>query len=135
MVRSSIAALLDDLDFFPDLSVLEHLLLYAWSHGQPSAEEVVENIIDELELTSAKEQLPATLSSGQKHRLGLASCLVRPRDMILLDEPEQRLDRVGRLWLARRLESERRSGVAVVMATHDPALVDKVADRVLEIPQ
>lgn len=133
LVRASIAALLDDVDFFPDLSVAEHLSLYAWSHGQPSADKVVDNVLDELALTSAKDQLPATLSSGQKHRLGLASCFVRPRELIVLDEPEQRLDKAGQQWLARRLNQERNSGVAVIMATHDLSLADTVADRVVEV--
>lgn len=132
-VRAALAVLLDDVDFFPDLSVVEHLRLFAWAHGQGSAERTAELVLDELELSPAKDQLPATLSSGQRHRLALASCFVRPREALVLDEPEQRLDSRGREWLARRLVREARSGVAVVLASHDQDLTRAVADRLLDV--
>jgi ABC-2 type transport system ATP-binding protein len=132
-MRGALAALLDDVDYFPDLSVAEHLHLYAWAHGQPAPDDLVDQILDEVDLRSAKDQLPITLSSGQRHRLGLASCLVRPRRVLVLDEPEQRLDQEGRRWLARRLNDEKASGVGVVIASHDAALVDAVADHLVEV--
>jgi ABC-type Mn2+/Zn2+ transport system ATPase subunit len=63
----------------------------------------------------------------------LASCFVRPRKLLVLDEPEQRLDAAGRSWLADRLRSERAAGTAVLMASHDPDLVAAVADVRIEI--
>ena len=61
----------------------------------------------------ARDQVPPTLSSGQRRRLALASCFVRPRRLLVLDEPEQRLDAAGREWLTERLrreKAERRGG-------------------------
>ncbi|ANZ41334.1 ABC transporter ATP-binding protein [Lentzea guizhouensis] len=124
--RASVAALLDDADYFPDLSVVEHLRLAAWLHG--AADEVAD-VVDELGLTAVADQLPPTLSSGQRHRLGLAACFVRPRRLLVLDEPEQRLDAQGRMWLRERLKAEKAAGVAVVFASHDEELVLAVADR------
>jgi ABC-2 type transport system ATP-binding protein len=72
------------------------------------------------------------LSSGQRHRLGLASCLVRPRRLIVLDEPEARLDRDGRAWLSDRLNHEKSLGVGIVFATHSQELTDQVADGIVE---
>ncbi|MEK8105839.1 ATP-binding cassette domain-containing protein [Micromonospora sp. M12] len=60
-------------------------------------------MLAELGLEPARDQLPVTLSSGQRRRLALASCFVRPRRVLILDEPEQRLDVRGRQWLAERL--------------------------------
>jgi ABC-2 type transport system ATP-binding protein len=131
-VRAALACVLDDVDFFPDLSVVEHLDLLARAHG---ADGGVDEVLEELHLTGAADQLPATLSSGQRRRLALASCLVRPRRLLVLDEPEQRLDTAGRRWLAERLRAERAAGVAVLLASHDPALVEAVADAVLEFDQ
>ncbi|SIM64733.1 heme ABC exporter ATP-binding protein CcmA [Micromonospora cremea] len=130
-VRALMAAALDDIDFFPDLSVVEHLELVAYAHGGNA--EPVEEVLAELGLEPARDQLPVTLSSGQRRRLALASCFVRPRRVLILDEPEQRLDVRGRQWLADRLRREREAGTAVLLASHDPELIDAVVDERIEI--
>jgi ABC-2 type transport system ATP-binding protein len=124
--RSIMAAALDDIDFFPDLSVAEHLALLAYAHG--GGGDPVDEVLAELGLEPARDQLPITLSSGQRRRLALASCLVRPRKVLILDEPEQRLDVDGRAWLTDRLRREKESGTAVLMASHDAELVEALAD-------
>jgi ABC-2 type transport system ATP-binding protein len=133
LVRAAIASVLDDVDFFPDLSVAEHLNLWAWAHGAESPEFVVEAVISELGLTEPRDQLPVTLSSGQRRRLALASCFVRPRRLPVLDEPEQRLDVDGRAWLADKLNAEKKAGTTVLMASHDPDLIGAVADQCIEV--
>ena len=50
-----------------------------------------------------------------------------------MDEPEQRLDTAGVRWLAERLKNERQHGLAIVFASHEPALVETVATRVVEL--
>jgi ABC-2 type transport system ATP-binding protein len=130
-VRAVVAAALDDIDFFPDLSVVEHLELLAYAHGASS--EPVAELLVELGLDPARDQLPVTLSSGQRRRLALASCFVRPRRLLVLDEPEQRLDTRGRAWLTDRLRQEKTDGTAVLLASHDAELVDAVADERIEI--
>ncbi len=130
-VRAALATALDDIDFFPDLSVVEHLELLAFAHGGDGG--AVDAVVQQLGLHEARDQLPATLSSGQRRRLALASCFVRPRRLLVLDEPEQRLDVPGRAWLAEQLLREKEAGTAVLMASHDPELIDKVADTRIEI--
>jgi heme ABC exporter ATP-binding subunit CcmA len=131
-VRAAVAGVLDDVDFFPDLSVVEHLDLLAYAHGAEDPSAVAE-VLDALGLSGARDQLPATLSSGQRRRLALASCFVRPRRLLLLDEPEQRLDTAGRAWLAGQLRAEKAAGHAVLLASHDPGLVAAVADDTLTL--
>jgi heme ABC exporter ATP-binding subunit CcmA len=130
-VRAAVAVALDDMGFFPDLSVQEHLELLAFAHGGDGRS--VPEVMTELGLDAAGDQLPATLSSGQRRRLALASCFVRPRRLMVLDEPEQRLDVRGRSWLAQRLLREKAEGTAVLMASHDPELFERVSDARLEI--
>lgn len=133
-VRAAVAAALDDLDFFPDLSVAEHLELLAFAHGGEGAGgERVAEVVTELGLDEARDQLPATLSSGQRRRLALASCFVRPRRLLVLDEPEQRLDVSGRAWLTERLRREKAAGTAILMASHDPEVFEAVADQRIEL--
>lgn len=131
--RRDMAVVMDDIDFFPDLSVVEHLDLFARAHSVPDAEEVVNAVLEEVRLTPQSAQLPGTLSSGQRRRLALASAFVRPRRMLVLDEPEARLDEAGLAWLVDRLQREKADGLAILMASHDASLVEAVADRVLNL--
>jgi ABC-2 type transport system ATP-binding protein len=132
-IRRDLAIVMDDIDFFPDLSVVEHLDLVARAHAQPDAEEVVNVVIDEVGLMEVSGQLPSTLSSGQRRRLALASAFVRPRRLLVLDEPEARLDVDGVEWLGRKLLAEKAEGRAVLLVSHDPALVERVCDRVVRL--
>ena len=134
-VRRDLALVLDDMDFFPDLSVVEHLDLFARAHAVPDAEELVDDVLNEVRLIPQSAQLPGTLSSGQKRRLALASAFVRPRRLLVLDEPEARLDQAGLAWLTERLLREKADGLGVLIASHEPALVEAVADRVLDLDQ
>ncbi|WP_371682691.1 ATP-binding cassette domain-containing protein [Aeromicrobium sp. A1-2] len=133
LIRTALAVVMDDLDFFPDLSVVEHLDLFAQAHRVENAQEVVDEVLTEVGLVAQSGQLPGTLSSGQRRRLALASAFVRPRRLLVLDEPEQRLDAAGLEWLAERLVREKSEGLAILMASHDPRLVETVADRIVDL--
>lgn len=132
-IRRDVATVIDDLDFFPDLSVVEHLDLLARAHGVAEPDAAVDEVLHEVQLVPQSGQLPGTLSSGQRRRLALATAFVRPRRLLILDEPEQRLDTEGVAWLADRLVAERQRGLAIVMASHEPSLVEKVATRVVRL--
>ena len=132
-IRRDVATVIDDLDFFPDLSVVEHLDLLARAHGINDPDSVVDEVLEEVQLVPQSGQLPGTLSSGQRRRLALATAFVRPRRLLVLDEPEQRLDTEGVAWLAERLKSERQQGLAIVFASHEPSLVATVATRTVEL--
>ena len=132
-VRAAVAVVMDDLDFFPDLSVIEHLDLMAAAHGVADAEKTVDDVLDDLDLADQGDQLPHSLSSGQRRRLGLATGLVRPKRLLVLDEPEARLDAEGRAWLVDRLRREKEAGVAVLLASHHPQLVEALADHVVRL--
>ncbi len=132
-IRRELATVIDDLDFFPDLSVVEHLDLLARAHGVPDPDAAVDEILDEVQLVPQSGQLPGTLSSGQRRRLALATAFIRPRSLLILDEPEARLDVEGVAWLAGRLKAERQRGLAIVMASHEPTLVEAVATRTVRL--
>lgn len=132
-IRRDLAIVIDDVDFFPDLSVVEHLDLVARAHGERDAEGLVDAVLDEVGLIEVSGQLPSTLSSGQRRRLALAGILVRPRTLLVLDEPEQRLDVDGVAWLGDRLLAEKDTGRGIVLVSHDPDLVAKVCDRVISL--
>ncbi len=132
-MRRDVATVIDDLDFFPDLSVVEHLDLLARAHGLVDADALVDEVLEQVQLVPQSGQLPGTLSSGQRRRLALATAFVRPRRLLVLDEPEQRLDVEGVEWLGRRLKEEKAAGLAIVMASHEPSLVESVGARIVHV--
>ncbi len=71
------------------------------------------------------------LSGGQLSRLGLARLLLEVPDLLLLDEPTNHLDIDGRQWLERFLADEYPG--AVVVVSHDRWLLDRVAQRIVEV--
>ena len=73
----------------------------------------------------------ATLSGGEKRRVGLAKLLIDELDLILLDEPTNHLDVEGVAWLASHLNS--RKVLAVLVITHDRWFLDAVTDRTWEV--
>ncbi|KRC65127.1 ABC transporter ATP-binding protein [Aeromicrobium sp. Root236] len=132
-VRRDLAVVMDDMSFFPDLSVVEHLDLLARAHSIEEVEEVVDAVLTDVGLLAQAGQLPGTLSSGQRRRLALATAFVRPRRLLILDEPEQRLDAGGLAWLADRLNAEKQQGLGILLVSHDTTLVEAVADDVLAL--
>ncbi|WP_432488855.1 ABC transporter ATP-binding protein [Kineococcus sp. SYSU DK018] len=131
--RRQVASVFDEDAWFGELSVAEHLELVARGHGVRDVQAVVDAELAAQRLTGAADQLPVSLSSGQKRRLLLAAALVRPRALLLLDEPEQRLDPPGREALAQRLTDERDAGTALLVATHDVVLLRRLADRAVVV--
>ncbi|GAA4731605.1 ABC transporter ATP-binding protein [Modestobacter marinus] len=131
--RRAVAGVLDDDAFFPSLTGAEHLLLTARAHGVTGAEQVVDAELAAFGLTDRAGALPSALSSGQRRRLALAGALVRPADLLVLDEPERRLDTAMRRALADRLAALVDAGGAVLFASHDPTFVGTLADRVLVV--
>ena len=73
----------------------------------------------------------ASLSGGERRRVGLAKLLIEDLDLILLDEPTNHLDVEGVAWLAEHLKS--RKNLAVVVVTHDRWFLDEVTDRTWEV--
>jgi ABC-type multidrug transport system ATPase subunit len=131
--RADVAFELGDDSFFPTLTVREHLLLVCYGHGVEDPQAVTEAHLEDFGLLERAEALPAALSSGQRRRLLLAAVFARPRRLMILDEPEQRLDAAMRDELTQRLVEEREAGGAVLMATHDPQLVRGAATSVVAV--
>lgn len=143
--RSKVSVLLDEDAYFDSLTLREHLLLVARGHGLLDPEAAVSRELQFFELQSLAEAFPDQLSSGQRRKLLLASALIRPCELLVLDEPEQRLDTLMRGLLAQRIAGAAEGGAAVLMVTHDPevalaactraVIVDDGAARVVELDE
>lgn len=130
--RAAVAAVVGEPALFAHLTAHEHLQLVGVAHGVTDPYDSATRILDEVGLVEIADQLPVTMSSGQRHRLALGSALARPRKILVLDEPEQHLDTGGRAWLVEAINAEKHAGTAVLLVSHDHNLVTAVADETVD---
>ncbi|MCT8394860.1 ABC transporter ATP-binding protein [Weissella soli] len=93
------------------------------------AESEVKSILMQLHLPDLSLKI-ATLSGGQRKRVGLAQVLIEAPDLLLLDEPTNHLDFDSIEWLEKYLADYKG---AVLTVTHDRYFLDSVANRIFEL--
>lgn len=131
--RRDVFPIFDDFAFFPDITVTEHLELLAGMHDLPDHEAAAAAALERFGISTVAEQFPATLSSGQIRRVAFAAAAIRPWTVLLLDEPEQRLDGDGRSRLVDFLDEQLTAGRGLVFATHDLALAERLGARLVNL--
>ena len=100
-----------------------------WSRTAGYDRTEVDAMMANMGLAGLAERHPYDLSGGQQQLLALAKLLLtRPR-LLLLDEPTKGLDLEMRRKVARVVDECRDDGVTVVVASHDVAFLEEVADR------
>jgi ABC-2 type transport system ATP-binding protein len=87
-------------------------------------------LLDQLGLNEKKTAQFSTLSTGQQRRLSLALAIAHDPPVILLDEPTAGLDVGLRVELHGVLHALQAKGTTIILATHDMAEAEKMADRV-----
>jgi energy-coupling factor transport system ATP-binding protein len=90
-------------------------------------------ILGSLGLIAVAERYPRDLASGERQRAALAAVLAGRPDLVLLDEPTRGMDDAARAALIKLVAGLRDAGSAVVLATHDVALQEALADRVVRV--
>jgi ABC-2 type transport system ATP-binding protein len=135
LTRTAIAALIGAPATYRDLTLVDHLVLIdsTWGHVGDGADDRAEKILEQLEINHLEERFPHELSSGQQQLFHLAMVLVRPSSILILDEPEQRLDTDKRDLLTQILLDRKADGSSLLIACHDPAMTEALADTVVDI--
>jgi ABC-2 type transport system ATP-binding protein len=135
LTRTAIAALIGAPATYHDLTLADHLVLISstWSHVRGRAGGRPDEILKLLEIYHLAERFPHELSSGQQQLFHLSMVLIRPSSIIILDEPEQRLDADKRDLLTRILLARKAEGASLLIACHDPAMTEALADTVVDI--
>jgi cobalt/nickel transport system ATP-binding protein len=82
-----------------------------------------------LEIEAIADRAPYQLSGGQKKRVAIASVLVMNPEVLLFDEPTAALDPRTQHWLRALIVELHEAGKTIVVATHDLAALDELADR------
>jgi ATP-binding cassette subfamily F protein 3 len=111
----------------PDRTVLEEVRSVAG--GKPDVE--LRRVLGQFLFTGDDAFKPVrVLSGGERSRVALAKFLIQPTNVLLLDEPTNHLDRTTRRKLLEALKSYEGT---IVVASHDPAIVDDIATHVFEV--
>ncbi len=99
-------------------------LLKAWDY-----ELRIKQILSTLKITKLDQKM-GELSGGQIKRVALANVLISEPDLVILDEPTNHLDLDMVEWLEDYLS---RSGISLLMVTHDRYFLDRVCTQIIEI--
>ena len=123
----------DAVGFYTDLTGRENLRYTARLNRIPSAlaEETIDEVLEQVGLTSRADDPVETYSRGMLQRLGIADALVKDPDVLILDEPTTAIDPLGVveiLDLLRTLVRER--GMAILLSSHLLNQVQSVCDRI-----
>ncbi|HEX3028235.1 MAG TPA: ABC-F family ATP-binding cassette domain-containing protein [Clostridia bacterium] len=97
--------------------------------GAWSIESEAKSVLTKLGIADFKAKI-GTLSGGQRKRVAMASAILSPSGLLVLDEPTNHIDNDTVDWLENYLNN--RKG-ALLMVTHDRYFLDRVADRILEL--
>lgn len=89
----------------------------------------VKSILTQLGITDFNAKI-GTLSGGQRKRVALSTALIRPSDILILDEPTNHIDSDMVIWLEQRLS---RFTGGLIMVTHDRYFLERVVTRIVEL--
>jgi cell division transport system ATP-binding protein len=95
-------------------------------------EERLDDVLSKVGLSTKGFKLPHQLSGGEQQRVVIARALINDPDVILADEPTGNLDPESSEGILNLLLDIRKSGRAVVMATHDYSLFEKFPARTIK---
>jgi len=98
-------------------------------HGSDCSQQQIDDILDGLELDkNAMRESVNKLSKGMTQKLGLASCLLSGKSLLILDEPMSGLDPRARVLFKKQLAKLKQQGTTVFFSSHVLADVEEMAD-------
>lgn len=137
-LRRKVGVIFQDFKLMPDVSVFENVALTLRVNGGRGAGLIkrVQNMLAEVDLAD-KGWVPAeTLSGGEQQRTAIARALVGSPPLLLADEPTGNLDPQNARQVMDLLKAAHQKGSAVLVATHDPDLLDMAPGaRIIHLAQ
>ena len=135
MIRRKLGVVFQDFRLVGHLSVFDNVALPLRVAGQrPEAyRRDVGDLLDWVGLKNKAQELPETLSGGEKQRVAIARAVVSKPEILLADEPTGNVDHaMGKRLLHLFLELNR-LGTTVLLATHDEQLIAETRGKVLRL--
>ena len=126
MRRDQIGFIFQTFNLLPTLTTIENVLVPVAPRGiTEDARERGIRVLTSVGLGDRIEHTPMELSGGQQQRVAIARALVNRPKLLLADEPTGNLDsKSGREVLQLMKNMNKKSGVTIVIVTHDPKVAD-----------
>ncbi|HGI3898098.1 TPA: amino acid ABC transporter ATP-binding protein [Streptococcus agalactiae] len=133
-MREKMGMVFQQFNLFPNMTVLENITLSPIKTKELSKLDAQTKAYELLEKVGLKEKAnayPASLSGGQQQRIAIARGLAMNPDVLLFDEPTSALDpeMVGEVLTV--MQDLAKSGMTMVIVTHEMGFAREVADRVI----
>jgi ABC-2 type transport system ATP-binding protein len=125
--RAATSVIPDDPVLYDDLSVWEHAQYIARLHHVDDWEPLGEELLHRLGLADRRNDLPSRFSRGLRQKTSLLLGLLRPAELLLIDEPFVGLDTPGQTTLVELLEEVVAAGVTAVVSSHQLDLADRAS--------
>jgi len=137
-IRQKMGMVFQQFNLFPHLKIIDNITLAPTLLNKMSKEDAVKRAYELLERVGLKdkaESYPASLSGGQKQRVAIARALAMDPEIMLFDEPTSALDpeMVGEVLDV--IKDLAKSGMTMVIVTHEMGFAREVATRVLFMDQ
>jgi len=134
-LRRKIGIVFQDFKLLNDRSVYENLFFVlkatGWK-GKNQMEVKINDVLDKVDMKSKGFKMPYQLSGGEQQRIAIARALLNNPEMILADEPTGNLDPKTSIELMNVLEEINKTGITILMATHDYALILKFPHKTIK---
>jgi ABC-2 type transport system ATP-binding protein len=133
-LRANLGYLPQDAGVYPNLSAREFLRYIAALKGMHArnAERRIDELLEQLNLTSAKNRALGSFSGGMRQRVGIAQALLNDPQVAIVDEPTVGLDPQERAQF-RELITGAAGDRIVILSTHIVSDVETTADRVVMV--
>jgi len=117
-IKREVGYMTQKFSFYEDLTIGENLEFVARLYQLKPVGEYVARTLEELGLTSRRNQLAGTLSGGWKQRLALAACIMHKPKLLLLDEPTAGVDPKARREFWDEIHRLANGGLTVLVSTN-----------------
>ena len=134
-LRRKIGIVFQDFQLLNDRSVYENLFFVlkatGWK-GKNQMDEKFYEVLDKVDMKTKGVKMPYQLSGGEQQRVSIARALLNKPEMILADEPTGNLDPKTSVEIMNVLEEINKTGITILMATHDYALILKFPHKTIK---
>ena len=137
-IRSEVGMVFQSFNLFPHLTVLQNITLaQTWvrKRTKREAEEKAMSLLDRVGIPEQAGKYPGQLSGGQQQRVALARSLAMDPRIMLFDEPTSALDPEMIKEVLDAMKELARSGMTMLVVTHEMGFAREVADRVIFMDQ
>ncbi|MBI3420587.1 MAG: cell division ATP-binding protein FtsE [Candidatus Sungbacteria bacterium] len=132
-IRRRIGTVFQDYKLLPAKTAYENVAFAMEVAGRDDAD-IAEDVPQALELVGLQDKydsFPHQLSGGEKQRVAIARALINRPDVLLADEPSGNLDPGNTAEIVKLLEKINDLGTTVILATHDPEVINNLGRRVV----